>query len=44
MYNKSLYSVWLAKYGKEIADEKYKNWKINLSAKMILKYKKKNIN
>lgn len=31
MHNKSIYSVWLLKFGKEIADEKYKQWKNNVS-------------
>jgi hypothetical protein len=26
MYKKSFYSVWLEKYGKEIANEKLKKW------------------
>jgi group I intron endonuclease len=30
MYKKSFYDVWVEKYGKEIADNKYINWKTNL--------------
>lgn len=33
MYGRSVYSIWLKKYGKEIADEKLKNWKILQSTK-----------
>lgn len=36
MYNKSVYDVWLEKYGKEIADEKYNSW-INNKIKNSLK-------
>jgi len=35
MYGRSLYSVWVEKYGKEIADEKYKNWINNKRRKII---------
>lgn len=31
MYKRSVYSIWLTKFGKEIADEKYKQWKDNIS-------------
>lgn len=31
MYNRSIYSVWKEKFGKEIADEKYAEWKSNIS-------------
>lgn len=30
MYGKNFYSIWLEKYGKEIADTKYLSWKNNL--------------
>ena len=31
MYGKKLYDIWLQKFGKEIADEKLKTWKIKIS-------------
>jgi hypothetical protein len=31
MYKKTVYDIWVQKYGKEIADKKYKNWKENIS-------------
>jgi len=33
MYGKSIYDVWIEKYGKETADIKYINWKNNLKNK-----------
>jgi hypothetical protein len=27
MYGRSIYDVWLEKFGKEIADQKYKSWR-----------------
>lgn len=31
MYGRTPYDIWLEKFGKEIADEKYKNWKDKIS-------------
>lgn len=36
MYQKNMYDVWIEKYGKEIADEKYKQWRNNV----LLKWQK----
>lgn len=33
MHGKSLYDVWLSKFGKETADQKYQQWKYKLSNK-----------
>lgn len=35
MYGKTPYDIWLDKFGKEIADEKYKNWKEKISKSNI---------
>jgi hypothetical protein len=35
MYGRSIYEIWVEKYGKEIADDKYIKWKQNLKKSKI---------
>jgi hypothetical protein len=34
MFDKTIYEVWNIKYGKEIADKKYNDWKQNHKGKI----------